>query len=135
MARRPRVQNPRRPDPDPAPAQPATGPKISDIPSNYAGNPLIAASNVAKLEKAAATGSVDALEQAAAAIKAKKIGYLKKAAINKAVQALEEQMAKQAKSGTGQRHRYVCCRRGRQRRRREASQPAGASSGGRAAAR
>ena len=83
------------PDPDPAPAKPATGPKISDIPSNYAGNPLIAASNVAKLEKAAATGSIDAMEQAAAAIKSKKIGYLKKAAINKAVQELKEQMAEQ----------------------------------------
>ena len=83
------------PDPDPAPAKPATGPKISDIPSNHAGNPLIAASNVAKLEKAAATGSVDALDQAAAEIKSKKIGYLKKAAINKAVQDLKEQMAEQ----------------------------------------
>ena len=80
---------------DPAPAEPATGPKISDVPSNYAGNPLIAASNVAKLEKAAATGSVDALDKAAGEIKSKKIGYLKKAAINKAVLELKAHMAEQ----------------------------------------
>ena len=79
-----------QPAPAPAPAS-STSPKLAAIPKDAQGKPLIAPSNVKKLETAAA-GGVAALEKLAATLAEKKLGPAKQAAVANAVADLKGQL-------------------------------------------
>ena len=67
-------------------------PTISTGSVENVGQPLIAASNVKKLQNAAATGNMNTLEKTAAQISSTKIGSAKKEAIAKFVEQMKEQL-------------------------------------------
>ena len=90
QAKAPGYPDKSQPAPAPAPAS-STSPKLAAIPKDAQDKPLIAPSNVKKLETAAA-GGVAALEKLAATLAEKKLGPAKQAAVANAVADLKGQL-------------------------------------------
>ena len=71
---------------------PVLNPKVSDVPKDNKGKPLVSATNVKKLEAAAASGALEKLEQVSKTLHDKLLAPAKKAAVLNAAADLKGQM-------------------------------------------